>query len=1028
MTSKPYSTPLALSLASTGAISAAVIWAAHVHAQDRPPATQVSVSSNRTAPWNADSSDIKPDPNVVYGRLPNGLRYALVQNAHPENQVVVRLGFDFGSAAEADEEQGLAHFIEHMAFNGTTHVPEGQMVPMLEKLGLSFGADTNASTGFTRTTYKLDLPNATPQLLEQALFLMRETASEMRFDAGAVDRERGIVLAEMRQRDNFAMQAQKARNAFFYPGSYLADRFPIGRQEVIEKASAQQMRSLYRTWYRPDRAQLVIVGPIDITATEKMLTARFGNWVGETSVISKRELPDLDECQIAQNNLAKTDYFTHPSSTELAVFTQLLNDQKRFDTRANLLVNLKMEVAASVIADRLNRRLRAEDLPLLGASLIFEPGLCDRYARLGFSVAAKDGKMADIIPVMEQAIRQAITFGFTKQEIDEQKRNITTRYANAKRGADTRQSTSLANSLIDIDDNSFNHPADLNAVWLNLQGTVTADSVLREFKGWHKRLVAPRLFFEGKQPMTEALLLNSYNNSRKVVVTPPEKRSISKFTYTDWGTAGQIISDSNITDLGIRTIRFANNVLLNIKKTDFEKGRIRYTVRIAGGKLALGRDNAPLSSLFNATYISAGLKAHGYSDLAALFAGSTVDFAFGMSDEYFSSTGAIAPEEIEKQMQLLAAYIYHPGWREEALRLYRRPLEESYARMDATPASALDVAYNRILTANDPRFSLIPLERAQAMDFIELQAALGNMLTENRLEIGLVGDVDEATAIAAVARSFGAMPKRKDTAPNDAAARQSAWSGNTGVHTISHRGEATQLAWRKSWSIGDGRVLKDRLTMDLLSRVVDVMLLDELRERLGASYGASASAYMSDVYPDRGLFTISTQGKVDDIAVIEKAVDSVMARLLSGDIDVATFERARAPVIEAYRDWRSDNDTWVGLAAFAQTKPDELDDFRQNESVFRAITVADILAAARRSFKDKESYIFRSVPDNSPATSPVGSSSSEIIPTVAKETKQNSTAQFQPRDDAKDEGKEKADLDLAINTIAPTQKFITVGE
>ena len=152
----------------------------------------------RTAPWNSETTELEADSRIIYGRLPNGLRYAIRRNERPENQVLVRLAFEFGSAAEANDEQGLAHFIEHMAFNGSTNVPEGEMVRMLERLGLSFGADTNASTGFVRTQYKLDLPKADPALIERALFLMRETASEISFNPGAVDRERGVVIAEMR--------------------------------------------------------------------------------------------------------------------------------------------------------------------------------------------------------------------------------------------------------------------------------------------------------------------------------------------------------------------------------------------------------------------------------------------------------------------------------------------------------------------------------------------------------------------------------------------------------------------------------------------------------------------------------------------------------------------------------------------------------------------------------------------------------------------------------------------------------------
>ena len=156
--------------------------------------------------WNFAASDIPVDPNIVFGVLPNGMKYAILRNSTPKDSVVLRMRFDVGSFAEADDQRGLAHFLEHMAFNGSTHVPEGEMIKLLERKGLAFGADTNASTGFDQTVYKLDLPNASDDLVDTGLMLMRETASELTIDQGAMDRERGVILSERRARDTYQLR------------------------------------------------------------------------------------------------------------------------------------------------------------------------------------------------------------------------------------------------------------------------------------------------------------------------------------------------------------------------------------------------------------------------------------------------------------------------------------------------------------------------------------------------------------------------------------------------------------------------------------------------------------------------------------------------------------------------------------------------------------------------------------------------------------------------------------------------------
>ena len=215
--------------------------------------------------WPQAASDIAPDPAVRFGTLPNGMRYALQRSASPPGQASIRLRFDAGSMMETDAQQGLAHFLEHMAFNGSTHVPEGEMVKILERLGLSFGADTNASTSFTQTVYKLDLPNVSDETVDTALMLMRETASELTISQEAVDRERGVVLSEERSSDSPAYRVTKARLAFLLDGQLAPNRMPIGQATILQTATRDQIADYYARYYRPDRAVLIMVGDFDPT-------------------------------------------------------------------------------------------------------------------------------------------------------------------------------------------------------------------------------------------------------------------------------------------------------------------------------------------------------------------------------------------------------------------------------------------------------------------------------------------------------------------------------------------------------------------------------------------------------------------------------------------------------------------------------------------------------------------------------------------------------------------------------------------
>ncbi len=920
-------------------------------------ASSAPSGAERTAPWNAETSDLEPDASIIYGRLPNGLRYAIRPNQRPQNQVIVRMAIDFGSAAEAEDEQGLAHFIEHMAFNGTTNVPEGEMVKMLERLGLSFGADTNASTGFTQTQYKLDLPRADPALIERALFLMRETASELLFEPKAVDAERGVVIAEKRERENFNFQSARTASNLFYPDTFYSTRYPIGQQKVLETAPTERLKALYRKFYRPDRTQIIIVGPVDPVAIERQIVAKFSDWQN-----GGPPLGDIDQCTIDTGRKAEASSFTHPEIGEAIAVQQLIPDRARPDTVERAMLQLKMQIASAIVSQRMSRRSRENDVPFLGGGLTFAIGFCDKYARIGFSASGKDGSWREVLPFAEQIVRQASEYGFSETEIAEQLRRLDSAYENAAKSEATKSSGAIANDLVGLNDDVLNSAGYRQILWRQLRPFMTKAAIDGEFAKWFGQLDEPLMFLTSKQAndIETKKIVEAYRASRALAVAAPTARDEKAFAYTDFGAPGVVVEDRQIADLGIRTLRFANGVLLNLKKTDFEDNRIRYSLRIDGGELHFGKANAPLARLMAGAYVSGGLEAHDIEDLRSLLAGTTVSASFAVADDYFGAYGAVAPADLERQLQVMTAYTRYPAYSDNALRLFRRPLPELYSRLDATPGSALGVGSVKIMTDNDPRFALAPLETMQAIDFTMLKSVLGQALATNRLEIGLVGDIDEDAAISAVARTFGALPERK-MAGNDYD-RQTDWAATSGIFDIPHQGEANQLSWRRVWPTTDDSNQKQAQTMDLLARMVTLRLTDELREKLGATYGGGASSSMSGVYPGRGSFSIATTADPKDLSAIEAAVDGIVAELVAAPADADLFERARKPVLERYTDWRKRNDTWIGLASEAQTNPERLDRFRRSEDLFKSITAKDVWEQAKIWLSKPSQFTFRALP------------------------------------------------------------------
>jgi zinc protease len=297
--------------------------------------------------WAMDTSDVPLDPAFRTGRLGNGMRYVIRQNGLPAGTVQVRMEIEAGSLDEREAERGYAHFVEHMAFNGSTHVPEGEMVRLLERNGLAFGADTNAQTNFNYTLYMLDLPRKDPELLGTALMLMRETAGELTFSDEAVGRERGVVLSEMRDRNTWALRAALDEMAFTNPGSLYSRRLPIGTAEALNRATGASLKAFWKRVYVPARTTLIVIGDVDPAATEAAIRARFGDWAAAPALVQPSAGP------VHPADKGRTEIYLDPAHSERVTASRNGRWLDEPDSTAQRRENLLRQIGYAIV----NRRL-----------------------------------------------------------------------------------------------------------------------------------------------------------------------------------------------------------------------------------------------------------------------------------------------------------------------------------------------------------------------------------------------------------------------------------------------------------------------------------------------------------------------------------------------------------------------------------------------------------------------------------------------------------------------------------------------
>jgi zinc protease len=315
---------------------------------------------------------------------------------------------------------------------------------------------------------------------------------------------------------------------------------------------------------------------------------------------------------------------------------------------------------------------------------------------------------------------------------------------------------------------------------------------------------------------------------------------------------------------------------------------------------------------------------------------------------------ATTPRDLELQLELLAAAISDPGYRPQGEAQYRRNIENFFARLDATPASALASQLGRIVADGDPRFTLQPKQAYLALDFAKLKAAIGDRLAHGALELAIVGDFDPDKAIALVAKTLGALPAREPAFRDYEANRSRPFTADRSLRIIHHSGPADQALVRMSWPTEDDSNFDDQMKLELLQRVVQVELTDDLREKLGATYSPAVNAEESRTWRDYGTFNVAAPVAADDVEPTRQAMLATIERLAAQPVDADTLLRARQPLLESYDNALKTNAGWLRLADGAQRDPEIITRFTEARDKVAAITPEELRAIAAKYLKPEE--------------------------------------------------------------------------
>jgi zinc protease len=942
--------PLGVALALAGCTAA------------EPPArlADARAASAAAAPaWPHQASDLTPDEAARFGTLPNGMRYVLKRNATPAGAASIRLRFDAGSLHEAEDQRGLAHYIEHLTLNETRNVPEGELVRILERAGLRFGPDTNASTGFEQTLYMLDLPRADAETVDTALFLMREVAGEATLSQRAIDNERGIILSEERTRATPTFRLAEDELGFLYRDDILARRMPIGTTEVIQTAPRERFVAFYDNFYRPERATLVAVGDFDLDEMEAKIRARFSDWRARGADGGDRPPVNLPERGV------ETRVFVEPGVPTRVTMSWVAPLDESPDTAARRVARAEEALAIQILNRRFERIATSENAPLIaGLALRHRVGLRGEVVQvIGVSQA---GAWTPALATIEQEQRRLVQHGVTDAEIAREVSEMRARLTAAAAGAATRNSADIAMAVVNSvnEGRVFLSPAAELALFDRAAEGLTAARVnaaaARVFAGGS----GPLVHLASPQPVegSETALAAAFAEARRTPVAAPQVQQAAAWPYTSFGTPGRVVERREIAGTGATAVRFANGVRLTVRPTQFRDDEVIASVRFGRGQLGLPTDRpSPIWGYAAGGFAAAGLGQLSFEDLQQVLAGRVYGLDAGVAEDAFTLSGRTRPEDLTVQLQLLAAYLTDPGWRAagwDRLRSFSGTIHDQF---ETTPGGVFGRDSGALLRGGDARWETPSREQMAAGAIGELRALLEADMRSGPIEVVIVGDVEVDRAVAEVANTFGALPPRTEAA---ASGRPGVRFPAAGAVTRTHGGRADQalgfIAWPTTDFYSDVRRAQG---LGLLARILQLRVTDEVRERQGAAYSPVAMHQAADHAGGFGYMGAMIEAPPAAVDAFFTDVLAMARDLRERPIEADELERARRPLVETMqRNRTSNNQWWVGALGGIHGQPARADSISRGVDMVNSFTPAELQALARQYLVEERAWRFSALP------------------------------------------------------------------
>jgi len=910
-------------------------------------------------PWLYRDSDITPDAAWRFGTLTNGLRYAVRKNGVPPGQVSVRVRIDAGSLMEQESELGYAHLIEHLSFRGSQFVPDGETKRVWQRLGATFGSDSNAQTTPTQTVYKLDLPNASQASLEEAMKILGGMVSRPNITQAALDGERPAVLAEQREQPGPQVRLSDAINATLFAGQPYADRSPIGHVKTLEAATPASVQAFHDRWYRPERAVVVVSGDLDPALFERMVAKYFGGWRGTGPAPAEPDFGKPDPTQPTTSAIVEPGL---PTSVITAVMrpwqynpdTVIFNQKRLVDMIALAIINRRLETRARAGASYVGARIGLDD-PARSANATF----------VQVTPAGDDWETA--LKDVRAVIADAQSTPPSQAEVDRELADQGIAYKTMVDTARADAGSKLADDMVQAVDirETTTSAAVIQSVFLDARrkGMFSPANILassrRLFEG-----VATRALVNVQKPDDKAAakLAAVLSADVKGLAGARSAQAAVKFsTLPKLGAPAKVVSRERLSDLGLVRVVLSNGVRVMVYPTNSESDRVYVRVRFGGGYNALPADRETPAWAADFALVASGIGKLKQGDLEQLTAGRRIGLDFDIDDDAFQFGAMTSPGDLPDQLRLIAAKLAAPSWDPNPLARAKTLVLANYAGLDASPDGVLARDLEGLLRSRDPRWGTPTRDQISGTTPEAFRALWEPLLATGPIEVQVFGDIGADAAIKAVAHTIGALKPRTGQSAVAPPIRFPAHNLTPEIRT--HGGLDNQAAAVIAWPTGGGiEGIADSRRLDVLAAIFSDRLFDRLRSEAGASYSPNVSSNWPVGLSGGGRLMAIGQVAPANLPLFFRFSREIAADLVANPVSDDELKRTIGPMTQALIRQSTGNQFWMNQLEGATYDPRRIDAFRRVLSDYTGMTAADIQATARKYLRPDTDWTMEVVP------------------------------------------------------------------